>query len=569
MARLVIDPVTRIEGHLRIEAQVANGHVREAWASGTMFRGLELILQGRDPRDAWLFTQRICNVCTMVHALASVRAVEDALGVKPPPLAVLIRNLITAFQYVQDHVVHFYHLHALDWVDITSALKADPADAAALAGSISDWPENSAQQFKDVQDKLKAFVASGMLGIYANGYWGHPAYKLPPAANLMAVAHYLQALDWQKEVIKAHAVLGGKNPLLQTFLVGGMAIPVDPSSPWALNADRLALLRSLAAKGKEFVEKVYIPDLLAVASFYKDWAGLGEGTKNFLTCGELPLDPSGDPRSFAFPSGVILDRNLSSVQPFRQEKVTEQVARSWYHYTAGEARAFHPWEGETIPRYSGPKPPYEHLDVESKYSWLKAPRYDGHPMEVGPLARVLVAYASGTKRIKELVDLVLTKLDAPPAALFSTLGRTAARGIETLYMAELIPTLLDQLTAAMKSGDTKTHAGRMWDPSEWPKEARGAGFHEAPRGALGHWVLIEDGKISRYQCVVPTTWNASPRDWAGTPGPYEAALAGTPVADEAKPIEILRTIHSFDPCIACAVHVLDARGTPVSVVEAV
>ncbi len=564
MAKLVIDPVTRIEGHLRIEAQIADGRVSEAYSSGTMFRGFEIILKGRDPRDAWIFTQRICNVCTMVHALASVRAVEDALGIKPPPLAQILRNLITAFQYVQDHVVHFYHLHALDWVDITQALKADPGAAAALGRSISEWPGNSPAALKALKEKLQAFVASGQLGPFANAYWGHPAYRLPPEANLLAVHHYLAALDWQREVIKAHAILGGKNPLLQTFLVGGMALPVDPNSSASLDAEKIALLRSLAGRAKEFVEQVYLPDLLAVASFYKDWAGIGGGVGNYLVYGELPMDPSGDPKSYAFPAGVIKGKDLSRVHPFDQKKVTEDVARSWYEDGEGPR---HPWEGETRPRYTGPRPPYEELAAEGKYSWLKAPRYEGEAMEVGPLARVLVAYASGVKRVKELVDAALARLGAPPAALFSTLGRTAARGIETLYVAELIPTLLDQLTQAVKAGERKIHAGKGWDPSTWPKEARGFGTMEAPRGALGHWVVIREQKIERYQAVVPSTWNLSPRDARGRPGAVEAALAGTPLADPGKPLEILRTVHSFDPCMACAVHVTDPRGQTLAVVE--
>jgi len=564
VTRVVIDPVTRIEGHLRVEAEVERGRVRDAWTSGTMFRGIEMILQGRDPRDAWLFAQRICNVCTTVHALASVRAVEDALGVTPPPLAVILRNLIAAFQQVQDHVVHFYHLHALDWVDVASAIEADPDDAAELAQGISDWPGNSPQAFEAVRKKLEALVASGMMGPYANGYWGHPAYRLPPEANLMGVAHYLEALDWQREVIKAHAVLGGKNPLLQTFLVGGTALPVDPDSPTALNTERLSLLRSLATTARDFVERVYVPDLLAVAGFYKDWAELGEATGNFLTCGDLPLDPSGDPASYAFPGGLILGRDLGRIEPFEQEAVTEEVARAWYADGAGP---LHPFDEDTVPSYTGPEPPYEQLDVESAYSWIKSPRYGGRPIEVGPLARVLIGYAGGVPRLRGLVDHVLATLDVPAEALFSTLGRTAARGIETLYMAELIETLLGQLEERMAAGDKKIHAGTMWDPAEWPSEARGAGFHEAPRGALGHWIVIRDGRIARYQCVVPTTWNASPRDAAGVRGPYEAALVGTPVVDPERPIEILRTIHSFDPCIACAVHVLDAAGQPVGSVE--
>lgn len=563
MTRVVIDPVTRIEGHLRIEAEVEGGHVRDAWASGTMFRGIEMILKGRDPRDAWLFTQRICSVCTTVHALTSVRAVEDALGITPPPLAVVLRNLITAFQQVHDHVVHFYHLHALDWVDALAALDADPRAAARLAQSISDWPGNSEDEMRAVREKLRAFVGSGQLGPFANGYWGHEAYALQPAADLMAVTHYLQALEWQRDVIRAHAALGGKNPALQTFAVGGMTLPVDPNSAHAINADGLSLLRSLAGKARAFVEQVYVPDLLAVAPSYLDWTGLGEGTGNFLVCGDVPLDPSGDPKSQAFPAGVIHDRDLSRVLPFDPELVTEEVSRSWYD---GHDGRMSPFEEDTVPAYSGPRPPYQRLDVSGAYSWIKSPRYGGRPMEVGPLARMLVAYASGVPRVRELVDLVLGRLGLGPEALFSTLGRTAARAIETLYLVELLPTLLDGLERAMGAGDTRIHAGE-WEPSRWPSQARGAGFHEAPRGTLGHWVEIRDGTIARYQCVVPTTWNASPRDGAGVPGPYEAALVGTPVTDPERPVEILRTVHSFDPCIACAVHVVDGRGAPVKVVE--
>ena len=563
MTRLVIDPVTRIEGHLRIEAEVDGGVVRDAWASGTMFRGIEQILQGRDPRDAWVFTQRICNVCTMVHALASVRAVEDALGITPPPLAVIVRNLITAFQQVHDHVVHFYLLHALDWVDAAAALEGDPAEAAALGEGASVWYRNSEVEMAAVKEKLTTFVASGLLGPLANGYWGHEAYRLPPAADLLAVAHYLQALEWQREVIKAHAILGGKNPLLQTFLVGGVAIPVDPDSTVALNADRLSALGSLAETARRYVEEVYLPDLLTVAPFYADWAALGEGTGNFLVHGDVPLDPSGDPASYAFPGGVILGRDLSSVEPFDRDAVSEEVGRSWYE---GNGNALPPLDEDTVPRYTGPTPPYERLDTDGAYTWIKAPRYDGRPMEVGPLARVLVAYASGVPRVVELVDHVLDTLGVPATALFSTLGRTAARGIETLYLAELIPTMIDQLADAMGSGDRRIHAGD-WDPGTWPAEASGAGFHEAPRGTLGHWIHILDGKIANYQCVVPTTWNASPRDAQGVPGPYEAALVGTPTVDASQPLEVLRTIHSFDPCIACAVHMVDARGREVGLAK--
>ncbi|HEY6872846.1 MAG TPA: nickel-dependent hydrogenase large subunit [Geobacteraceae bacterium] len=557
MAKIVVDPITRIEGHLRIEAEVQGGRVTDAWSSSTMFRGIEKILQGRDPRDAWYFTQRFCGVCTTVHSIASIRAVENALNVKVPPNAELIRNIIIGIQNVQDHVIHFYHLHALDWVDITSALKADPAKTAALAASISDWPLNSPTYFKGVQEKLKAFVAKGRLGPFANAYWGHPAYKLPPEANLMATAHYLEALEWQKDVIKIHAILGSKNPHPQTFLVGGMAIPIDPDSQNALNAEKLEEIKRLLAKAQEFVEKVYIPDLLAVASFYKEWAAIGGGVGNYLCYGEFPDPMNG---KLWLPAGVIMNKGITKVQPADQKKVAEYVDHSWYEYGTGAGKGLHPWEGESEGKYTGPKPPYQNLDTNGKYSWVKAPRYDDQPMEVGPLARVLVAYGSGQKEAKDAVDGVLKKLGVGPEALFSTLGRTAARGIDCLLIARETPKWLDQLIDNIGKGDYAAHNGEKWDPATWPAEASGYGWHEAPRGALGHWIRIKDQKILNYQAVVPSTWNASPRDAKGQRGPYEAALVGTPMADPNKPLEILRTIHSFDPCLACAVHVLDATG---------
>jgi len=492
-----------------------------------------------------------------------VRAVEDALQIKIPDNARILRNLMGGIQYVQDHVIHFYHLHALDWVDITSALGADPAATAQLAQSISDWHNSSAAYFKGVQDKLAAFVNSGQLGLFANGYWGHPEYKLPPEANLMAVAHYLEALDWQRDIIRVHAILGSKNPHPQTYLVGGMASPLDPNSESAINADKLALIRKLLVKAQQFVEKVYIPDLLAVASFYKEWAGYGEGLGNFLVYGEFP-DAAGN---FLFPSGVILNRDLSTVHPLDQQKIAEYVTHSWYSYSGGDQTALHPWDGETDPNYTGPQPPYDFLETDNKYSWLKAPRYEDNSMEVGPLSRMLVAYASGQPRVKQVIDSVLGTLGVGPEALFSTLGRTAARGVETLVVAEQLISWLDELSAHMADGDLKVHNGDKWDPATWPAEAQGWGFHEAPRGALGHWIRIKDQKVANYQAVVPSTWNGSPRDAAGVPGAYEAALVGTPVADPEQPVEILRTIHSFDPCMACAVHVVDARGREVTRIE--
>jgi Ni,Fe-hydrogenase I large subunit len=560
VTHVVIDPVTRIEGHLRVEAEIERGVVRDAWASGTMFRGIELILRGRDPREAWLYTQRICSVCTMVHALASVRAIEDALGIQPPPIAVISRNLIAAFQYLHDHVVTFFHLRAIaDWMDVTAIAQADPEAAAEMAQRLSDWPGNSPARFRAVQEKLQAFIASGQLGPLANGYWGHPGYTLTPEVNLMLAAHYLEALDWQRDVVKAHAILGGKNPVLQTFLVGGTALPADLDSAAALNADKLAALREIATRAKAFVDHVYLADHFAVSTEYEDWRGIGERTGNFLSYGDFPLDPSGDRSSFAFPGGVITDRDPASLRPVDPTLITEEATRAWYE--GGDAAS--PYDEDTVPAYTGPKPPYERLDTAGAYTWVKAPRYDGLPMEVGPLARVLVAYASGEPRVRTLTDGLLDRAGLRFDDMYSTLGRRIARWVETAYLADLIFVWLDQLTEALGSGDTRIHAG-SWDPADWPAEARGAGFHEAPRGALGHWVRIRDGKIANYQCVVPTTWNASPRDAGGVPGPLESSLVGTPVVDPARPLEILRVLHTFDPCMACAIHCVDMRGTPLA-----
>ena len=569
MARIVVDPVTRIEGHLRIEAEVNGGAVTDAWSSGTMFRGIELILRGRDPREAWIWTQRICGVCTTVHALTSVRAVEDALGIEVPANANLIRNIIGASQYVQDHVIHFYHLHALDWVDVTLALKADPAKTSQLAESISPWPQSSRNYFKGVQDKVKALVESKQLSLFSSGYWGHPAYHLPPEANLLAVAHYIEALEFQKDYIRIHAVLGGKNPHLQTYLVGGMATSMDPNEPGAtINPERITFLTELASKAQAFVDQVYVPDVLAVASFYKDWFGYGEGLGNFLSYGDYPQGGVKDPAQFYLQRGAIFGHDLSKVHPVDPANVSEYVTHSWYEYGDGDQGAKHPYQGETKPKYTGPKPPFEHLQVDQKYSWLKAPRYQDHAMEVGPLSRMLVAYASGHPDVKPVVDAVLAKLNAPATALFSTLGRIAARAVEAKVMAGQVSKWVAELGDKLGHGDLRIHNGEKWDPDTWPKEAQGWGFHEAPRGSLGHWVHIEDKKIQNYQCVVPTTWNAGPRDAKGQRGAYEAALLKTPIADPERPVEILRTVHSFDPCLACAVHVVDARGRRYAQVKA-
>ena len=564
--RIVVDPITRIEGHLRIEAQMDGGRIAKAYSSGTMVRGIEIILRGRDPRDAWAFAQRICGVCTLVHGIASVRAVENALDYRVPPNAQLIRNLMIAAQYVHDHVMHFYHLHALDWVDIVSALDADPKATAELAQSLGNWPKSSPGYFSDMKKRLKAFVEAGQLGIFAKAYWGHPAYKLPAEANLMAVSHYLEALEWQRDVVKLHAIFGGKNPH-PNFLVGGVPSPIDLDSDSAINAKKLSEVQNVITQMRSFVDQVYVPDTLAIAGFYKDWGGRGEGLGNFLCYGDFPERGMDDPASFLIPPGAILDRDLSTLHPVDMHdpnEIQEFVDHSYYDYSGGKQQGLHPYDGETVLNYTGPEPPYEQLDVDQAYSWLKAPRWKGHSMEVGPLARVLTLYASGHEQTKELVGMTLNRLDVPVDALFSTLGRTAARTLETKIIADMMQGWYDHLVANIKAGDTKTFNEVLWEPSSWPKRCQGVGYMEAPRGALGHWVVIEDGKIANYQAVVPSTWNAGPRDPNGIPGAYEAALQDNhELYDPEQPVEILRTIHSFDPCIACAVHLADDQGQEI------
>jgi Ni,Fe-hydrogenase I large subunit len=566
--KVVVDPITRIEGHLRIEVQADQGRITDAWASSTQFRGIEIIMEGRDPRDAWAFTQRICGVCTVVHAVASCRAVEDALGIKIPPNANLIRNLVHGMQFVQDHVIHFYHLHALDWVDVVSALKADPEGTARIAKSLSPWPNNSPTYFAEVQNRLKKFVAGGQLGIFTNGYWGHPAYKLPPEVNLLAVAHYLEALDWQRDVIRLHTIFGGKNPH-PNFLVGGMASAINLDGTKTINTVRLSEIHGMIERARRFVEEVYWPDLVAIAGFYKEWGAIGGGVPNFMSYGEFPEGDITDLNKLYFPRGIILNKDLSKVHPFDPANIQEFINSSWYEYSGGDSAGLHPFEGETKAKYTGPPAPWTYLQGEKKYTWMKAPRYDGQPMQVGPLSRMLVGFASGHKEIQDMVKAVLDKLQVGPAVLFSTLGRTAARGIETVLLARRLEHWYGQLVDRIKSGDTQTFNKDKWEPSSWPAtEAKGFGFLDAPRGGLGHWVRIKDGKITKYQCVVPSTWNCSPRDPKGQLGPYEASLVDNhPLVRPDQPLEILRTIHSFDPCMACGVHVLDAEGNLVTEVK--
>jgi Ni,Fe-hydrogenase I large subunit len=445
-------------------------------------------------------------------------------------------------------------------VDVVSALKADPVATSAIARKVSPWPNNSETYFRTIQDRLKKFVGSGQLGIFANGYWGHPAYKLPPEVNLLAVAHYLEALDWQRDVIRLHTIFGGKNPH-PNFLVGGMASAINLDDTATINAERLTDVRDMITRAQVFVEQVYWPDLLAIAGFYKEWASIGGGVKNYLAVGEFPDGDVRETERLWFPRGIVLERDLTRVWPYDQQKVKEYITSSWYEYTKGDDAGLHPWEGETTAKYQGPPTPWQYLQGLPKYSWMKSPRYDGRPMEVGPLARMLVGFASGHEEIRGMVKEVLDRLQVGPSALFSTLGRSAARAMETVLISRRMNVWYDRLVERIKSGDTQTFSRDKWAPSTWPAECQGYGFLDAPRGALGHWVQIRDGKISRYQCVVPSTWNCSPRDKQGQMGPYEASLVDNhPLVKPEQPLEILRTIHSFDPCMACGVHVLDATG---------
>ncbi len=578
--RVVVDPVTRIEGHMRVEVNLDDDNViRNAVSTGTMWRGLEVILKGRDPRDAWAFTERICGVCTGTHALTSCRAVEDALGIEIPDNANSIRNLMQLTLQVHDHLVHFYHLHALDWVDVVSALSADPKATSALAQSISNWPMSSPGYFRDIQNRLKKFVESGQLGPFMNGYWGNPAYKLPPEANLMAVTHYLEALDFQKEIVKIHTIFGGKNPH-PNWLVGGMpcAINMDGTGAvGAINMERLNLVKSIIDRTIEFIDQVYVPDLQAIAGFYKDWTfGGGLSSLSVLSYGDIP-DRANDfsAGNLLMPRGAIINGDLSKIHEVDlrdPSEIQEFVDHSWYKY-ADESKGLHPWDGETEPNFTlgpktqGTKTNIKSLDEEGKYSWIKAPRWKGHAMEVGPLSRYIIGYVQNNPEFKEPTDKLLTDLGLPLEALFSTLGRTAARGLEASWAAHKMRYFFDKLMANIKAGDSNTANIEKWDPSRWPKEAKGVGFTEAPRGALGHWIKIRDGKIENYQAVVPTTWNGSPRDSKGQIGAFEAALMNTPVAVADQPLEILRTLHSFDPCLACSTHVMSPDGQEMAQVK--
>jgi len=579
--RVVVDPVTRIEGHMRCEVNIdADNMIRNAVSSGTMWRGLEVILKGRDPRDAWAFVQRICGVCTGTHALTSVRAVEDALKIKIPENANSIRNIMQLSLQAHDHLVHFYHLHALDWVNPVNALKADPNAVSALQQQISPSnPKSSPGYFRDTQNRLKKFVESGQLGPFKNGYWSNPAYLLPPEADLLAVTHYLEALDFQKDIMKIRTVFGGKDPH-PNWLVGGVpcAINVDGvGAVGGVNMERLNLVSSIIDRTITFIDQIYIPDLLAIAQFYKGWLyGGGLSGSSVLAYGDIP-DKANDysAANLMMPQGAIINGDLSKVHEVDlrdPEQIKEYIPHSWYKY-ADESAGLHPWDGVTEPNYKlgaktkGDRTHIQELDESAKYSWIKAPRWKGHAMEVGPLARYVVGYAQGNKEITEQINFVLKTLDVPVSALFSTLGRTAARGLEAQWAAGKMRYFMDKLMANIKAGDLATANVERWDPDTWPSSVKGVGFTEAPRGALGHWLKIEDTKIANYQCVVPTTWNGSPRDEQGNIGAFEASLMNTKVERPEEPVEILRTLHSFDPCLACSTHVISPDGTELTQVK--
>ena len=563
--RITIDPITRIEGHLRIDCEVNEGKVSKAWASGQMWRGVEQILLGHDARDAWAITQRICGVCTTVHAITSVRAVENALQMEVPLNAQYIRNLIITAHAIHDHIVHFYHLSALDWVDVTSALKGDPAKTAQLAGSLSNWSGNSRQEFTKVKERLSGFVGTGQLGIFTNGYWGHPAMKLSPEVNLLAVTHYLQALEVQRYANKIVSILGSKTPHIQNLAVGGVSNPISLDSQSVLTVERLMAIKEWIDKLNDFVKNVYLVDIAAIGAFYADWTAIGSGVMDYLSVPDLPLDTKGT--QFALPGGYIKGGDLASIKPIKsfndtyfRDGVEESTKHSWYK---GGKGPLHPFKGETNPDYTD-------FQDDGKYSWVKSPTFYSKPAQVGPLSRVLAMaaqnHAPTLKYLTGVLDTAgaLAHTKIPLAAVHSTIGRHAARAVSCAVQVDELANQWQLLVGNIGKGDTAT-----FNKPVFPKgEVSGVGFHEAPRGVLSHWVVLNDGKITNYQCVVPTTWNAAPRNEGDAIGPYESSLMNTPVADPERPLEVLRTVHSFDPCLACAVHVLDAEGKPVVQVKA-
>ena len=563
---VVIDPITRIEGHLRIEAVIDdNNIIQEAYSSSTMFRGIEEILKGRDPRDCGLLAMRICGVCTGTHYQRSIEAVEHAFGVTIPKNARLVRNMMQGALYLHDHIVHFYHLHALDWVDITKALEADPKKTVEEA---QKWAKLSGQRawnasedgFAEVQARITKYVKQGRLGVFGNAYWGSKAYKLTPEQNLIGLSHYLDALEIQREIAKAQAIFGGKNPHPQSIVVGGVTCVQDIKNP-----ARIAEFKDIIQKTEKFTKQAYLPDIYMAGTMYADEAldGTGGGLGNYMSYGDFRLDDLPNyTGAKLFPSGIVLNKDLSKVFDLDQTKITEDVTHSWYE---GKTN-LHPYDGVTNPNYTGfgkKENNIAYLDTKKKYSWIKSPLYDDQRMEVGPLARMIVGVARKDERITKYVTDFLKNGNLPLKVLFSTVGRTAARAIETEMMCAEIIKWSDELASNAAHGDLSTWTEFNFDSVS--KDAQGYGMAEAPRGGLGHWVKIKDGKVANYQAVVPSTWNAAPKDYKGRMGAYEASLVGTKVVNPDEPLEIIRTVHSFDPCIACAVHIVDTRGKELAV----
>ncbi|EFU80578.1 nickel-dependent hydrogenase large subunit [Mobiluncus curtisii] len=571
--KVVIDPFTRIEGHLRIEMETEGKQIKKAWSVSTQFRGIETIVQNRDPRDVWAFVQRICGVCTSVHAIASISAVEDAIGSNPPENARLIRSLVLGSQEIQDHVIHFYHLHALDFVNVVNAAEADPQKTLEFAHSIgSKWRGNNLKRFTEVRDTVKQILESGQLSIFTGGYWDHPDYRLPPEADLMCVAHYLDALEFQRSMIRICTVFGGKNPH-PNFLVGGMACSIDPNSSESINQVQMDQIKTWIDEIIEFVNDCYYPDVLAIAGVYKDYFDIGATHPNYLAVGLAGSIFSGNPNKSRISSahtaikpGVILGGDIAKIHPFDPHKIEEYISSAWYEYSVGDDKPLTPDKGETTVKYTGPQPPFEWLGDNDKYTWSKAPRYDGKPMQVGPIARMILAYAQGYEPVKQILDQAMATLGITPAQLNSTMGRTFARAAEATVSAQLMLDDYNQLVDNIKGGQIDVFDASKWEPSSWPAECQGYGFVEVSRGNLSHWVSIKNSKVERYQAVVPTTWLAGGRDANGVTGPYEESLMGTgthPLLNPKEPLEPMRTIHSYDPCMSCGVHILDPDGNLV------
>ena len=625
MKHVVVDPITRIEGHLRVEIQVdeATGKVTDAISSGTAWRGLELVMNDRDPRDAWAYIQRICGVCTSSHALGCLRAVEDAFGITIPKNAHYIRNIIAACLGHQDHIIHFYHLHALDWVSPLEALKADPAATAALQNTVlatyrlpfrgpqgldteaypHDVPVSNADYYAAIQAKVQKIVESGQLGIFSAQWWDHPDYQmLPPEVHLMAISHYLEMLDKQRDLVVPHVVFGGKNPHPH-YCLGGMPCSIsmeDGNAP--INTARLAIVDRSIQSARHMMNDYYLPDVLAIGHLYvqKGYvSGGGLAKERVLAFGMFPEEPFSGATNGDFFSKLLVRCNgvvenfaggvmQAKVYDFKMEDVSdpevisESVEHGWYEYSGGDSKGLHPWDGETKPHYTEPKEgtktEWKALNEQGKYSWLKTPKWRGKLCEVGPLARYIVLYTKAKqgllgeltwaeKMIVDQIDAVTKVLGVPPEAwLPSTVGRTAARALDAQLQAEISKYFFDKLVANIKSGDTRVVNNDKWDPSTWPKEAKGVGFYEAPRGGLSHWVVIKDGKVANYQAVVPTTWNACPRDDAAGHGAYEMSMMDTPVKIADKPLEIVKAVRSFDPCMACSTHLFNAKGEKIRVV---